>query len=330
MSSVITKEMRDMKEDKVSRVLSLYSQLMEGRLIKKSVAAQKYGVNERSIQRDIEDIRAFCRNCLAFGDPMPGELLYDYIDKGYRLERRQVPKLSNSEVLALCKILLDSRAFVKTEMETMLHKVIACCVPESNQALITKLVNNETFHYVEPRHRTSFLDTMWRLGDAIHQHRYVKITYGRMKDRKIVERKLKPLALLFSEYYFYLIAFIEDQEIQKIYEISRDMTPTIYRLDRIKTLSVEKENFRIPYNRRFQEGEFRKRVQFMYGGPLQRVNFTYTGYDIDAVLDRLPTAKILSEENGSYQIEAEVYGKGVEMWLKSQGKCISDMRIREI
>ena len=46
-----------MKEDKVSRVLSLYSQLMEGRIIKKSVAAQKYGVNERSIQRDIEDIR---------------------------------------------------------------------------------------------------------------------------------------------------------------------------------------------------------------------------------------------------------------------------------
>lgn len=57
-----------MKEDKVSRVLSLYSQLMEGRIIKKSVAAQKYGVNERSIQRDIEDIRAFCRNCVALGD----------------------------------------------------------------------------------------------------------------------------------------------------------------------------------------------------------------------------------------------------------------------
>ena len=110
-----------MKEDKVSRVLSLYSQLMEGRIIKKSIAAQKYGVNERSIQRDIEDIRAFCRNCVALGDSMPGDLIYDYIEKGYRLERRQAPKLSNSEVLALCKILLDSRAFVKTEMADMLH-----------------------------------------------------------------------------------------------------------------------------------------------------------------------------------------------------------------
>lgn len=319
-----------MKEDKVSRVLSLYSQLMEGRIIKKSVAAQKYGVNERSIQRDIEDIRAFCRNCVALGDSMPGDLIYDYIEKGYRLDRRQAPKLSNSEVLALCKILLDSRAFVKTEMADMLHKVIACCVPESNQALITKLVNNETFHYVEPRHRTSFLDTMWQLGEAIQQHRYVTVTYGRIKDRKVVERRLKPLALLFSEYYFYLIAFIDDSNIQKIYEGARDMTPTIYRLDRIKNLTVEKDIFRIPYNRRFQEGEFRKRVQFMYGGPLRRVTFTYTGSDIDAVLDRLPTAKILSEENGTYRIEAEVYGKGVEMWLHSQGKNVSDVQIKEI
>ena len=319
-----------MKEDKVSRVLSLYSQLMEGRIIKKSVAAQKYGVNERSIQRDIEDIRAFCRNCMALGDSMPGDLIYDYIEKGYRLDRRQAPKLSNSEVLALCKILLDSRAFVKTEMADMLHKVIACCVPESNQALITKLVNNETFHYVEPRHRTSFLDTMWQLGEAIQQHRYVTVTYGRIKDRKVVERRLKPLALLFSEYYFYLIAFIDDSNIQKIYEGARDMTPTIYRLDRIKNLTVEKDVFRIPYNRRFQEGEFRKRVQFMYGGPLQRVTFTYTGSDIDAVLERLPTAKILSEENGTYRIEAEVYGKGVEMWLHSQGKNVSDVQLKEI
>ena len=319
-----------MKEDKVSRVLSLYSQLMEGRIIKKSVAAQKYGVNERSIQRDIEDIRAFCRNCMALGDSMPGDLIYDYIEKGYRLDCRQAPKLSNSEVLALCKILLDSRAFVKTEMADMLHKVIACCVPESNQALITKLVNNETFHYVEPRHRTSFLDTMWQLGEAIQQHRYVTVTYGRIKDRKVVERRLKPLALLFSEYYFYLIAFIDDSNIQKIYEGARDMTPTIYRLDRIKNLTVEKDVFRIPYNRRFQEGEFRKRVQFMYGGPLQRVTFTYTGSDIDAVLDRLPTAKILSEENGTYRIEAEVYGKGVEMWLHSQGKNVSDVQLKEI
>lgn len=220
--------------------------------------------------------------------------------------------------------------FKKDGKKIPLHKVIACCVPASNQAMVTQLVNNEAFHYVEPRHRTSFLDTMWHLGEAIQQHRYVDVSYGRLKDRKIVKRRLKPLALLFSEYYFYLIAFIDDKDIEKIYESARDITPTIYRLDRIKTLNVEKETFHIPYNRRFQEGEFRKRVQFMYGGRLQRVTFTYTGYDIDAILDRLPTAKILSEDNGTCQLEAEVYGKGIEMWLRSQGKYVKDIKIVEL
>ena len=83
---------------------------------------------------------------------------------------------------------------------------------------------------------------MWHLGEAIQQHRYVDVSYGRLKDRKIVQRRLKPLALLFSEYYFYLIAFIDDKDIEKIYESARDITPTIYRLDRIKTLDVEKRD----------------------------------------------------------------------------------------
>lgn len=60
----------------------------------------------------------------------------------------------------------------------------------------------------------------------------------------------------------------------------------------------------------------------MYGGKLQKVKFQYFGNDIDAVLDRLPTAKILSEEEGVYTVAAEVFGKGIDMWLKSQGTMI--------
>ena len=37
------------------------------------------------------------------------------------------------------------------------------------------------------------------------------------------------------------------------------------------------EHFSVPYKDRFQEGEMRKRIQFMYGGELQRIRFEYTG-----------------------------------------------------
>ena len=132
---------------------------------------------------------------------------------------------------------------------------------------------------------------------------------------------------MFSEYYFYLTAFIEGEEVQKDFDIINDSFPTIYRIDRIKKLKVLEEKFHIPYSSRFEEGEFRKRVQFMYGGKLQKVKFNYVGTDIDAVLDRLPTAKVISEKAGIYSISAEVFGRGIEMWLRSQGNNITDVEM---
>ena len=82
------------------------------------------------------------------------------------------------------------------------------------------------------------------------------------------------------------------------------------------------EKFKIPYSSRFEEGEFRKRIQFMFGGKLQKVKFKYRGSSIEAVLDRLPTAKILEETDGVYTISAEVFGKGIDMWIRSQGDVV--------
>ena len=60
----------------------------------------------------------------------------------------------------------------------------------------------------------------------------------------------------------------------------------------------------------------------MYGGKLERIKFKYTGPSIEAVLDRLPTAEIMSQDAEGWVVEAEVFGKGIEMWLRSQGNQI--------
>lgn len=316
--------MNNIKIDKIERVLGIYTKLINGQLVNKLEESANYGVNERSIQRDIDDIR----NYLEADDEKVGcinSVIYDRIGKGYRLEQIYKMKFSNSEVLALCKILLDSRAFTKAEMTDMLDKLISCCVPKINQKLVTDLISNEEFHYVEPRHKTKFIDTMWDIGQAIRGCNYIEINYTRMKDKSVVKRKLKPVAIMFSEYYFYLTAFIDDEDVRKDFDVINDSFPTIYRIDRIKNLRVLVEKFHIPYNCRFEEGEFRKRIQFMYGGKLQKVKFQYSGTDIDAVLDRLPTAQVLSEEDGVYTVLAEVFGKGIDMWLRSQGEMVTIM-----
>lgn len=119
---------------------------------------------------------------------------------------------------------------------------------------------------------------------------------------------------MFSEYYFYLIAFMAD--------VSKDY-PTIFRIDRIENVKSLNKKFQIPYKDKFNEGEFRKRVQFMYSGSLHRVTFEYSGQSIEAVLDRLPTAEILSCDNDKYVVRAEVFGDGIEIWIRSQGKLIN-------
>lgn len=87
----------------------------------------------------------------------------------------------------------------------------------------------------------------------------------------------------------------------------------------------------MPYRSRFEEGEFRKRVQFMYGGKLEKIRFRYTGPSLEAVLDHLPTAEVVAQDESGWTISAEVFGKGIEMWLRSQGEYVQreDANIKE-
>lgn len=312
----------EVKGDRIARVLSIYSKLLDGEIVNKAIEARKHGVNERTIQRDIDDIRNFFDEDVERAGYL-NSIVYDRTEKGYRIEQVNRMKLSNDEILAVCKILLDSRAFTKREMTDMLDRLVSCCSPKEDSKLVKELISNEEFHYIELRHKSEFLGKMWDIGIAIRNCCYIEMDYYRTKDKSTVNRKVKPVAIMFSEYYFYLTAFIDDKdEARDDFDVLNDSFPTIYRIDRIRRMKVLDERFHIPYSSRFEEGEFRKRVQFMYGGKLNKVSFRYKGTDIDAILDRLPTAEIISEEHGIYTVRAEVFGEGINMWLRSQGDSI--------
>ena len=53
--------------DKVERTLGIYTKLMNGALVNKATEAINYGVNERTIQRDIDDIRNYLELLLTVG-----------------------------------------------------------------------------------------------------------------------------------------------------------------------------------------------------------------------------------------------------------------------
>lgn len=303
-------------DKKVERIIGLYNKVVEGDILVKAEEAARYGVNERSIQRDIDDIRAYFAN-----DPESNsELIYDRTQKGYVLVQNQKKSLTNSEILTVCKILLESRSLTREEMYPIIDKLLQCCVPYGNYRKVADLIGNEKFHYLEPHHGKKFVDTMWDIGSAVNEHRLMRIRYQKLKEPDKVMRMIQPVGIMFSEYYFYLCAYISASE--ETPDVPKRPFPTIYRLDRIAEYEILDEHFHIPYADRFEEGEFRKRIQFMFGGELRRIKFLYKGLSVEAVLDRFPTAEIIEHNEKGWLIRAEVYGDGVDIWLRGQGDLV--------
>ena len=310
-----------METNKSIRVLSLYHKLLNGNSINKSEEAKNFGVNEKSIQRDIDEIRTFIQqNDIENG--FSETVVYDRSKKGYVLNKTELPLLTKSEVFAVCKILLESRSLIKSEMMCIIDKLLKCCISKENSKVISELIGNEKHHYVEPHHKVDFIDNLWDMGIAVNEKRIMKIEYEKLKNSETVKRIIQPVGILFSEFYFYLVGFIQNIDKEKEFKNKDDIFPTIYRVDRIKKFEVTDEKFSVPYRDRFEEGEFRKRIQFMWGGKLRQVKFKYKGISVEAVCDRLPTAEIIKEENGVYWIKAEVFGDGIDKWLRSQGDLI--------
>jgi len=303
---------------KLDRVFHIYFKLAQGEILSKRELARQFQVTERSIQRDLSDLRCFLAE-----QNMGQEIVFDKAAHGYCIRDTSPNTLSNGEILAVCKILLESRSMRKDEMLPILDKLISCCVPERNKKAVQMLIANEKYHYIEPHHRKHILDRLWEIGQAVQNHQVMEIQYERLKKPNLVTRQIEPVGIMFSEYYFYLTAFLRDVNRETEFENADDLFPTIYRMDRIQSFKVLDERFHVPYKDRFEEGEFRKRIQFMYGGKLETIRFRYTGPSLEAVLDRLPTAEIIDSDDEGWTISAEVFGKGIEMWLKSQGSYIS-------
>ena len=279
-----------MRNSRLDRILYIQQVLVQGGVLNKQQTADRFGVSEKTIQRDLDTLR----NHFADSEPRR-EILYNSAKGGYLLDDTLSRFLTSSEILAVCKILLESRSMVKEEMFPILDKLVQVCTPLDRLNQVKDLISNERFHYVEPQHGRKFIESLWDIGTAVENHNVMEITYCRTHDGETRVRTIEPVGILFSEYYFYLAAFIEGIDKDKHFRNPQDNSPTIYRIDRI---------------------------QFMYGGELQTIRFEYTGPSLESVLDRLPTAKVLQVTEKGWLIEAEVFGTGIQMWIRSQGDYV--------
>ena len=239
------------------------------------------------------------------------ELIYSHKERAYILSSEEF--LKNKELFAVVKVLLGSRCFSKDEILTLIAKLKKVTTVEDREGL-ENLIRKEVYHYHEVKSDChSVIDNLWKIIQAIEDKRILTINYYKM-NRQVVKRKIKPVSVMFSEYYFYLIAYeVSDEELKAKY----------FRIDRIVSVMENREHFVLDKNHDFDEGDLREKNQFMFPGEPVKVRFSFSGLSVQAVLDRLSTAKIIEKDGNISIIEAEVNsGRGLMMYLLSQGAWI--------
>ena len=296
-----------MENTRQYRVLEIFFRGLRGEDISIQKLADEYSVSTKSISRSINDLKSF----LADHRELVGntELQYSYSDKCYHLFMDEF--LSSTELFALVEVMIGARAFSHDELLTLTSKLKKFSTPCDRQKL-NELIRKELYHYPEVKHDCqSVTENLWQLVNCITDGREISIDYYKM-DRSFVTHRILPASVMFTDYYFYLIGFKTDDTSKPVY----------FRIDRIKHITEHRKN-NSKSSIDFDEGILRKRSLFMWPGPLRTIRFEFTGPSVQAVLDKLPTAKIIERMgNGKYLVEAETYGDGIKMWLLSQGSWV--------
>ena len=99
---------------------------------------------------------------------------------------------------------------------------------------LNEFIRKELYHYPEVKYDCDSVQTvLWQLINCIVDKREISIEYYRA-DRKWVIHRLRPASVMFSDFYFYLIAFNTEGTLDK---------PLYFRVDRIKYITEHRKKF---------------------------------------------------------------------------------------
>ena len=131
--------------------------------------------------------------------------------------------LTNGEMLAITKILIATRTLPQDKMNQLVEKLEGFASTKDKKRL-KELVKRELYHYIPVATLCNdLIDNLYALAEAIDDKQEITITYYKM-DKSRIDRRIRPLAIVFSEYYFYLIA---------VHEVDDEWKERYYRIDRI-------------------------------------------------------------------------------------------------
>lgn len=110
-------------------------------------------------------------------------IVYDKKINGYYLKHSTEHCMTNQEIVPICKILLESKAFNKKELHILIDKLLLLSSLKNNDD-IKEIIKKELFYHVPLKHEKNLLKKMWELTMYINQKEIIRISYSRKDDLK--------------------------------------------------------------------------------------------------------------------------------------------------
>ncbi len=139
--------------DKAERILLVFCRLLKHEWLNKTNLALEFNTTERTIERDMQSIRAVLSEARS-----PAVLLWDRQKGSYILNHYQHRPLQSMEALTILKILLGSRALRLDEMEGLVQALCGLLSPRDEMEF-SRLLEEELDGYREPSHHQAIIKT---------------------------------------------------------------------------------------------------------------------------------------------------------------------------
>ncbi len=140
----------------------------------------------------------------------------------------------------------------KEDTLLLIRKIKQFTTP-GDRKLLESIIRKEVYHFKEVGFDCdSVIANLWKLVQCIEQRHIISVRYIKM-DRTEVVRKIQPSAVMFSEYYFYLIAYEADGESNQA---------KYFRADHIRSITEHRETFVTSHD--FDEGDLREKISLCF------------------------------------------------------------------
>ncbi len=186
------------KTDKVTRVLMLYHQLLSGQQVDKILFAIEHNINERTFDRDIQDVRLFLSEIYSVD-----EIKFDKKTNSYQLTGQRSKHIDRMNAAVISKLIIESKTLREDEMEGLVDVVMQAV--SSRDAEVIKTYLNYDIKRYSSNTKSAVLKFIGDLYAIINEGCDIELEY--IKEDETREKvRVAPLRLECKNNEFYLIA----------------------------------------------------------------------------------------------------------------------------